>query len=130
MNPSLDDAGKLLLRVTLGVLVLLHGIAKIFGGPAFVIGLLEKLGLPGELGYAVFIGEGIAPLLMIFGAFTRIAALLVAANMVVAVLLVHMDKLLVLDKTGGWALELEGMFFLTALAVALLGPGRYSIDGR
>jgi putative oxidoreductase len=78
----------------------------------------------------VFIGEGIAPLLMIFGAFTRIAALLVAANMVVAVLLVHMDKLLVLDKTGGWALELEGMFFLTALAVALLGPGRYSIDGR
>jgi putative oxidoreductase len=130
MNPSLDDAGKLLLRVTLGVLVLLHGIAKIFGGPAFVIGLLEKLGLPGELGYAVFIGEGIAPLLMIFGAFTRIAALLVAANMVVAVLLVHVDKLLVLDKTGGWALELEGMFFLTALAVALLGPGRYSIDGR
>jgi putative oxidoreductase len=130
MNPSLEDAGKLLLRVTLGVLVLLHGIAKIFGGPAFVIGLLEKLGLPGELGYAVFIGEGIAPLLMIFGAFTRIAALLVAANMVVAVLLVHMDKLLVLDKTGGWALELEGMFFLTALAVALLGPGRYSIDGR
>jgi putative oxidoreductase len=130
MNPSLDDAGKLLLRVTLGVLVLLHGIAKIFGGPAFVIGLLEKLGLPGELGYAVFIGEGIAPLLMIFGAFTRIAALLVAANMVVAVLLVHMDKLLVLDKTGGWVLELEGMFFLTALAVALLGPGRYSIDGR
>jgi putative oxidoreductase len=130
MNPSLEDAGKLLLRVTLGVLVLLHGIAKIFGGPAFVIGLLEKLGLPGELGYAVFIGEGIAPLLMIFGAFTRIAALLVAANMVVAVLLVHVDKLLVLDKTGGWALELEGMFFLTALAVALLGPGRYSIDGR
>ena len=130
MNPSLEDAGKLLLRVTLGVLVLLHGIAKIFGGPVFVIGLLEKLGLPGELGYAVFIGEGIAPLLMIFGAFTRIAALLVAANMVVAVLLVHVDKLLVLDKTGGWALELEGMFFLTALAVALLGPGRYSIDGR
>jgi putative oxidoreductase len=34
-----------------------------------------------------------------------------------------------MGKTGGWALELQGFYFFTALAVALLGAGRYSMGG-
>ena len=34
-----------------------------------------------------------------------------------------------MSKTGGWALELQGMFFFAALAVALLGAGRLSMGG-
>ena len=121
------DAGKLLLRLTVGVLVLLHGIGKIIDGPAGIVGLVERAGLPGSFGYAVYIGEVVAPLAMIVGVWTRVAALLVALNMAVAVALVHRADLLRLGEGGGWALELQGMFLLTALAVALIGPGSYAL---
>jgi putative oxidoreductase len=124
-----SELGKLVLRLTLGILLLLHGIAKIVGGPAFILGLVSKIGLPPALGYLVFVGEVLAPLLVIIGVWTRPAALVVAINMVVAVLLVHTAELWQLSKTGGWALELQGFFFFTALAVALLGAGRYSLGG-
>jgi putative oxidoreductase len=120
------DAGKLLLRLSVGVLLLLHGIAKVIGGPADIVALVEKVGMPGSFGYAVYLGEVVAPLAMIIGVWTRIAALVVAANMAVAIALVHMGELFTLNQGGGWALELQGMFLLGALAVALIGPGRYA----
>jgi putative oxidoreductase len=125
-----DDAGKLLLRLTVGTLMLLHGLGKITSGPDSIVGMVENVGLPGRFGYLVYVGEVIAPLLMIFGVWTRLAALVVALNMVVAVALVHMDELFALGRSGGWALELQGLFFFTALAVALLGPGRYALIPR
>ena len=121
------DAGKLLLRLSVGILVLLHGIAKVTGGADGVVGMVEKAGLPGSFGYAVYIGEVIAPLAMILGVWTRLAALVVALTMVVAILLAHSGELFTLTRGGGWALELQGMFLLTALAVALIGPGRYAL---
>ena len=124
-----DDLGKLVLRLTLGVLTLLHGVAKIAGGVAGIVGMVEKAGLPGAFGYLVYVGEVLAPLLVIVGLWTRPAALVIAVNMVVAVALVHAHELWTLGKQGGWALELQGMFFFVALAVALLGAGRYSIGG-
>ena len=124
-----EDTGKLLLRVGLGVLILLHGIAKIMSGPGFILGLMEKSGLPPVLGYAVYIGEVLAPLLLIVGVYARAAAVVVAINMIVAVVLVHMGDLGMLGKSGGWALELQGMFFLAAVVVALIGAGRYSLGG-
>ena len=124
-----DDVGRLLLRVVLGLLILLHGIAKLKGGPDFIVGAVVKAGLPAVFGYFVYVGEVLAPLLLIAGLWTRAAAGIVAINMVVAVLLVHINDLFSLSKTGGWALELQGMFFFTAIAVALLGAGRYSVGG-
>jgi putative oxidoreductase len=121
------DAGKLLLRLTVGILLLLHGIAKVIGGPASIVALVEKLGMPASLGYAVYLGEVVAPLALILGVWTRIAALVVALNMGVAIALVHMGELFSLNDGGGWALELQGMFLFSALAVALIGPGRYAL---
>jgi len=66
---------------------------------------------------------------MLVGLFTRAAALVVAVNMIVAVLLAHTAQFFTLNDTGGWALELQGMFLSAALAVALLGAGRYSLGG-
>lgn len=124
-----DDLARLLLRIALGVLILLHGIAKLRGGPDFIIDLVTKAGLPGALGYLVYVGEVLAPVLLIAGLFTRPAALIVAINMLVAIALVHMGELGSLTKNGGWALELQGMFLASAIAVALLGAGRYSVGG-
>jgi len=123
------DAGKLVLRAALAILILFHGVAKLSGGIGFVGDMLAKAGAPAFLGYLVYVGEVIAPLMILAGIFTRPAALVVAGNMIVAVLLVHVSQLFTLADTGGWALELQGMYFFAALAVALLGAGRYSLGG-
>jgi putative oxidoreductase len=124
-----DDTGKLVLRLTLGILILLHGVAKISSGVSGVGGMLASHGLPSALAYLVYIGEIVAPVLLIIGLYTRPAAWIIAINMVVALWLVHMKDLLVIGKTGGWALELQGMFLFGAIAVALLGAGRFSVGG-
>jgi putative oxidoreductase len=90
---------------------------------------VTKAGLPGQLGYLVYVGEVLAPLLVIVGLWTRPAALLMFVTMIVAVGLVHMNDLLLLTKNGGWALELQGLFLFGSLAIALLGAGRYSVGG-
>jgi uncharacterized membrane protein YphA (DoxX/SURF4 family) len=124
-----SDLGKLVLRLTVGILTLLHGVAKLSAGPASILGLIAKTGLPPALGYLVYVGEILAPLLLIIGLWTRPAAVIVAINMVVAVLLVHAGQLGELTKSGGWALELQGFYFFTAVAIALLGAGRFSVGG-
>ncbi len=129
ISASAEDLGKLLLRVALGVLMLLHGFAKIKGGIDPIIGMVTQHGLPMFIAFGVYIGEVIAPILLIIGLYTRAAALLVALNMVFAVALAHANQLLSLTKQGGWALELQGLFFFSALAVMLLGAGRYSLGG-
>jgi putative oxidoreductase len=124
-----DDTGKLVLRLALGVLILLHGIAKLSSGVGFVSGMLTSHGLPGALAYLVYVGEIVAPVLLIIGLYTRPAAWIVVINMVVALWLVHTKDFLVIGKSGGWALELQGMFLFAAVAVALLGAGRFSVGG-
>src|SRR3954470_6130828 len=124
-----DDLGKLILRVGLALLLLFHGISKLIGGVGFVTGMLTKLGMPEALGYLVYVGEVIAPLLILFGVWTRAAALVVVINMIVAVLLVHTPQLFTLSKTGGWALELQGFYLIAAIVVAFQGAGRYSFGG-
>jgi putative oxidoreductase len=126
---SREDQGKLVLRVILAILLLFHGVSKLTGGIAFITGMLQKAGLPGALGYLVYIGEVVAPLMILFGVFTRAAALVVVINMIVALLLVHTKQFFTLSDTGGWALELQGLYLGAAVAVALLGAGRYSIGG-
>ena len=49
--------------------------------------------------------------------------------MIVALLLVHTAQFFTMSQTGGWALELQGFYLATAIAVALLGAGRYSVGG-
>lgn len=121
------DLGKLIIRLTLGGLMLFHGIAKLLNGVGFIAGELASHGLPGFLAYGVFIGELIAPLMVILGYQTRIGALLIVFNMLVAIALVHGHQLLALGGNGGWALELQGFFLFTAIAVIFLGPGRYKL---
>ena len=93
---STDDLAKLLLRVVLGLLILCHGIAKLKGGPGFVLDVVSKAGLPPAVGYLVYVGEVVAPLLLVIGLFTRAAALVVAINMIFAVFR-HRDDL---EKTA------------------------------
>lgn len=124
-----DDLGKLVLRATLAILILFHGVSKLINGIDPIMGMVTKAGLPAGLAFLVYVGEVIAPLMILFGIWARLGAVIVAINMIVAVALAHGAQLFTMGKTGGWALELQGFYFFTALAVALLGAGRYSMGG-
>ena len=110
-----------MLRVSLGVLILLHGIAKVIAGPAFVTGLVAKAGLPPALGYLVYVGEVVAPIPLIIGLWVRPAAIIVAINMLTAILLVHIGEIFSLNTGGGWAIELQGMFLIAAVSSRAAG---------
>lgn len=125
MNPQ--DSGRLLLRVGLGVMLLLHGIAKLNHGVGWIVDSVQGYGLPGFLAYGVFVGEVLAPLMIILGFYTRFGAVLIVGNMIVALLLAHSHELLALNGTGGWAIELQAFYLLTALVLLLIGPGRYTL---
>lgn len=127
---SLDDAGKLVLRLTVGILILMHGVAKLLNGIGPIEGMLVTRGMPAFFAWGAYIGEVLAPLLLIIGIYTRAAAAIVALNMIAAIALAHSAQLFQLGKTGGWSLELQGMFLFGALAIVLLGAGRYSVAGK
>ena len=62
---SHDDAGKLLLRLAVGGLMLFHGIHKLIDGVDGISGMLAAQGLPGFIAYGVLVGEVVAPCLLI-----------------------------------------------------------------
>lgn len=130
MTRTNADLGRLLLRITLGVCILLHGIAKLQGGVGGIAQGLAALGLPGFIAYGVYVGEIVAPLLVIVGWFSRVGAALIAINMIFAIAIAHSAELFKLGEQGGWALELQGMYLMTAIALALMGPGRFSVNER
>ncbi len=125
-----DDIGKLILRLTLGILMLFHGYAKIVKGVSGIETSLISAGLPGWVAYGVYIGEVIAPILIILGFYARIGGLIIVINMMFAITLSHWSQLTDLSRSGGWALELQGFFLLTGLTLAFLGPGKYGINRR
>lgn len=122
-----DDLGRLLLRLSVGGLMLFHGFGKIASGVAPLVTLVGEKGLPRAFGYAVYAGEVIGPLLVVLGVLTRPAAAVIAINMVVAVWLAHTGDLFHLGRGGGYALELQALYFFGALAIALLGAGRFAL---
>lgn len=130
-NPWADDLGRLLLRLAVGGLMLFHGISKIRHGVDYMYPLLEAKGLPDLMAYGSYVGEVVAPLLIIAGVLTRLASFVVAGTMVMAVYLALGSQVFALNQFGGWAIELNVFFFLGALSLILLGSGRFSIwQGR
>lgn len=122
------DAGLLVLRLGLGALMLFHGIYKATHGVAWIAGPLAKHGLPAWLMYGVYIAEILAPVLLIFGLWTRIAGLIIAFDMVMAIYLARAGDIGKVNPMGGsWAIEVEVAFLTMALALALAGGGRYGL---
>ena len=126
---SAEDAGKALLRVSVGFLLLLHGIFKLGPGMEGVFSHLSERRLPTFLGYGVLVGEVVAPLFVIVGWRARFAALIMAAHVMVVVALAYPELVLQLDPAGGgWGVELAGLYFFGSLSIWLLGAGHYSLS--
>jgi putative oxidoreductase len=116
--------GVLLLRFTVAILMLFHGVPKLTKGLGPIEGLLAKAGLPEWFAFGVIVGEVIAPLLVIAGVWVRIGALLMAVNMLFAIGLAHLGDLFLLTPSGAYRLESQAFFFFCSLAIAWLADGK------
>ena len=123
-----QDLGLLLLRIALGGIILFHGVFKLRHGVAWIQQPLGALGLPGVLAYGTYVAEVIAPVLVILGFRTRIAALAIAFDMLMAIVLVLRPRVFTINEMGGgWAIEVEALILLVALTLCFTGAGRHRI---
>ena len=122
-----QDFGLLVLRVSTGGLLLFHGFSKLINGVGPIGGMLTAMGLPSFIAYGTLLVELVAAMFIVFGLWTRAAAVAVAFNMVIAILMVHVSQIFSLSPQGGWAIELPMLYLLPALALAFTGGGRYAI---
>ncbi|HTQ13719.1 MAG TPA: DoxX family protein [Rhizomicrobium sp.] len=126
---DMQDFGKLVLRLTVGLLLFAHGLHKALDGIAPIKAMLAAHGIPDVLANGVYFGEIVGPVLIVLGLFTRLGGALIVINMIVAVLLAGLPYILKANPMGGYALELEMFFLFGGLCVALLGAGRFSLGG-
>jgi len=126
----LEDVGKLVLRLTLGGLILLHGLHKIAYGVGGIENMLLAVGLPWWFAYGALVGEVVAPPLAILGYFARVGAGLIVIQMLFALCLAHRDQLLTLNAEGGATIKLQLLYLFAAVALALTGPGRFVVNRR
>lgn len=130
MKQSKINSALLILRLSLGIMMLLYGFFKLFNGVNEVGLMLTEKGLPYFISYGVIVGEVIAPLMIIIGYRTKIAAILLAFTMVVAILLAHSNDIFSLNSHGGWAIDHQGLFLFGSIALILSGAGKYAVSTK
>lgn len=130
MENKKSHFGLLILRVSIAFTMLIYGISKLSFGIDFISDLISKTGLPSFLSYGVFVGEIIAPMLIIIGFRTKVAGLIFAFNCFIAILLVQLPNLLKLNEFGGWEISLLFIYTLFGIALFFTGAGKYSVSTK
>lgn len=131
------DGVLLVLRLALGVVMFPHGAQKVlgwFGGYGFSATMHFFTGMmhiPAFFAVLAILAEFVGSILVIFGALTRLAALAITVNMLVAVFTVHLPNGFFMN----WAGQQKGEgieYFIYAITVGLVltvvGGGRFSLD--
>ncbi len=123
------DIAKLILRVSVGILILFHGIHKMIHGVESIKKMLIGHSIPEFFAYGVYFGELIAPIFIILGLYARIASGVLALNMLMAMFLAYSFSLS-LGKYGGLSVESPLLFFIMSILIALLGSGKYAVNNK
>ena len=126
--PINTDAALLILRVVLGIIMVYHGWPKVTNLGGTIQGFTGMgIPLPALSAVLATVAEFGGGLLLLLGVLTDIAGLLFALEMLAAIILVHAKNGFAVSEGGvEWPLALMAM----ALAIALAGPGRFSVGGR
>jgi putative oxidoreductase len=130
-RPSRTDYALLVSRLGYAALLIgFHGWSRLLkafhfavqGQPWPFVTIVERLGfpIPGVFAVLSALSESIAAAFVGAGLFTRSAAAIIAFNMAVA---------LANEAAKGDPIELPALYLLGAIVIALLGPGRWSLDG-
>ena len=125
-----QDIAKLFLRITVGIMMLFHGIEKIIHGINGVKHLTVSAGLPEFLAYGVYIGEVIVPIFIILGLYARVASIFLALNMIMAIFLAYGSSFFELGKHGALVIELPLFYLILAISIFLLGSGKYAVNSK
>lgn len=120
----LKPLALLLLRIAIGAIFIYHGYPKLTRAAQWV-GNFDHMGFPGYFAYIAGVLEVFGGAVVIAGVFTRIAALLLAIEMAVAVLKVHG---LISNPANVHSYEFPLMLCVSAFVLATVGPGVFSID--
>ena len=122
------DLGILFARLGLGVCLFMHGFAKISHGIDGVKGILAKAGLPEIVAYGSYIGEVVAPIVIILGIFSRIGALLVIGTRLTITYAYHgLGNLLELTNVGVFKAEILYLYIALSFCIIFNGSGKYAI---
>jgi putative oxidoreductase len=121
----LHPLGLLVLRLALGAVMIAHGYQKIFGGMPQFMQMLQHMGIPAWMGYLTVAAEFGGGILLVAGFLTRLAALAIFVDMVVAIIKVHLHNGL-FSKNGGF----EFPMVCGAIAFSLIwsGAGPIAMD--
>lgn len=124
-----EDLGKLFLRIAVGFFVVVHSYFKLRHGVDWIREPLGEIGLPGLLAYGAYLGGIVAPLMVLLGYRTRIAACLITATMVAAIVILMKTHVVQFrDLVGGGGIELETFLLLGALALCFVGGGKIGVS--
>lgn len=121
---KLKPLALLLLRIALGAIFIYHGYPKLTHAAQWV-GNFDHMGFPGYFAYIAGVLEVFGGAVLIVGVFTRIAALLLAIEMAVALLKVHG---LIANPANVHAYEFPLVLCVSAFVLATVGPSLFSID--
>ncbi|HEX8668932.1 MAG TPA: DoxX family protein [Allosphingosinicella sp.] len=124
------DYAAFLLRLSLGVMYLAHGLMKfVIFTPAGSAAFFEGLGLPGIIGYATLYAEILGGLALILGVGTRLVAAALIPVLIGSIAFVHGGKGWVFSaEGGGW--EYSAFLIAASLVQILLGSGAFALRGR
>ncbi len=132
-----DSWTGLILRLTLGLVMLPHGAQKLlgmFGGFGFdgTMGFFtEKMGIPWIIAFLIIMGESFGSLGLIVGFLTRFSAASIGVIMLGAITLVHLPHGFFMNwfgKQAGEGYEYHLLVLGIAIALTILGAGRWSVD--
>lgn len=136
---GVNDKVATLLRVTLGLIMFPHGAQKVFGwfgGYGFngtMNSFTNQMGIPAFFAFMAILAEFAGSLGLIFGFLTRIAALGIAINMMIAVFTVHLSHGFFMNWFGnqkGEGIEYHLLAIVLAIGIMIRGGGAYSLDQK
>lgn len=137
LNTDENDAGALVARVVLGIVMLPHGLQKLlgmFGGYGFgpTVEYFTSIGVPAFIAVLIILGESFGALFLVLGLISRVSAAGIALIMLGAIFMVHLPNGFFMNWFGtqkGEGYEYHLLALGLALVVVLSGGGKWSLDG-
>ena len=122
---KLKPLALLILRAGIGIIFIYHGYPKLFTHTHDIMAAFQRMGFPSFFVYIAGVVEFFGGIVLILGLFTRIGALLLAGEMAIAVLKVHLPQGAITDVKN---YEFPMILAVACFALATIGAGLISID--